>query len=120
MKLCLFPNLCRRNARTPGDAATQDLPHLERPPFHFSSLDAFHIFDLKEKGGGGLFATRPTLNDYIVTRKELVSAADATFSAFLDDKFKIQINHVYALKDARRAHEELEARKTTGAGILVP
>lgn len=83
-------------------------------------VDAFHIFDLKEKGGGGLFATRPTLNDYIATRKELVSAADATFSALLDGKFRIQINHVYALKDARRAHEELEARKTTGAGILVP
>jgi NADPH2:quinone reductase len=33
---------------------------------------------------------------------------------------KIPINQKYALKDARRAHEELEGRKTTGASILVP
>lgn len=83
-------------------------------------LEAFHIFDLKEKGGGGLYATRPTLNEYIHTHEELVATADATFAALLDGKFKIQINHTYALKDARRAHEELEGRKTTGAAVLIP
>jgi NADPH2:quinone reductase len=33
---------------------------------------------------------------------------------------KIPINQRYALKDARKAHEDLEGRKTTGASILVP
>jgi NADPH2:quinone reductase len=33
---------------------------------------------------------------------------------------KIPINQKYALKDARKAHEDLEGRKTTGASILVP
>lgn len=83
-------------------------------------LAAFHIFDLKERGGGGLYATRPTLNEYIGTREELEATAGSTFNAFLRGQFRIQINHTYALKDARRAHEDLEGRRTTGAGILVP
>jgi NADPH2:quinone reductase len=33
---------------------------------------------------------------------------------------KIEINQSYALKDVRKAHEDLEARKTTGASILLP
>jgi NADPH2:quinone reductase len=33
---------------------------------------------------------------------------------------KIQIGHRYALKDAAEAHRDLQARKTTGATILLP
>ena len=33
---------------------------------------------------------------------------------------KVKVNHVYALKDAARAHSDLEARKTTGSIVLVP
>ncbi len=33
---------------------------------------------------------------------------------------KIEINQTYALKDAGKAHEDLEARKTTGTTILLP
>ena len=29
-------------------------------------------------------------------------------------------NQKYALKDARKAHEDLEARKTTGSTVLLP
>jgi NADPH2:quinone reductase len=33
---------------------------------------------------------------------------------------KIPVNQKYPLKEARRAHEELEGRKTTGSSILIP
>jgi NADPH2:quinone reductase len=33
---------------------------------------------------------------------------------------KIPVNQTYKLKDAVKAHKELESRGTTGASILVP
>jgi NADPH2:quinone reductase len=33
---------------------------------------------------------------------------------------KIPVNQTYALKDAQKAHADLESRKTTGSSILVP
>jgi NADPH2:quinone reductase len=33
---------------------------------------------------------------------------------------KIEINQHYALKDAAKAHRDLEGRKTTGSTVLVP
>ena len=69
---------------------------------------------------GSLFATRPKLNDYTSTRKELLEGADTLFSAVIDGKLHVPINHAYALKDAAKAHTDLEGRVTTGASILKP
>jgi NADPH2:quinone reductase len=33
---------------------------------------------------------------------------------------KIPVNQKYPLKEARKAHEDLEGRKTTGSSILIP
>jgi NADPH2:quinone reductase len=30
------------------------------------------------------------------------------------------VNQKYALKDARKAHEDLEGRHTTGSSVLIP
>jgi len=35
-------------------------------------------------------------------------------------KVKIPINQKYPLKDARKAHEDLQSRATTGSSILLP
>ena len=35
-------------------------------------------------------------------------------------KVKIPINQRYALKDAAKAHRDLESRATTGSSILIP
>ncbi|HWW49018.1 MAG TPA: quinone oxidoreductase [Xanthobacteraceae bacterium] len=80
------------------------------PPFALAELN----------NHGSLFATRPKLNDYITNREELLEAADTLFSAVLSGKLKIAINHAYALKDAAKAHIDLESRATTGASILRP
>ncbi|MCG6204316.1 quinone oxidoreductase [Rhodopseudomonas sp. HC1] len=80
------------------------------PPFSLAELNAH----------GSLFATRPKLNDYIGTRKELIEGADTLFSAVIEGKLHVPINHAYALKDAAKAHIDLEGRVTTGASILKP
>jgi len=78
----------------------------------------FRINLLAQKGS--LFATRPALGDYIATRKELVSTANDLFGVVAKGKVKIAVNQTYALRDAERAHRELEGRLTTGSTLLIP
>ncbi len=82
------------------------------------SVEAFNINLLQAKGS--LFATRPTLNTYAAKREDLLAIANDLFSMVTSGKLKIPINQRYALKDAAKAHRDLESRATTGASILVP
>lgn len=78
-------------------------------------------FDLNLLAGkGSLYVTRPTLASYVGKRAELVAAADELFQVVLSGQVKIEINQRYALKDAQRAHTDLEGRRTTGSTILMP
>jgi NADPH2:quinone reductase len=69
---------------------------------------------------GSLFLTRPTLATYIAAREDLVSAAEELFEVLRRGAVKVQIGQTYPLKDAARAHRELEQRKTTGSSLLIP
>src|SRR6266576_3810093 len=82
------------------------------------SIEAFNINLLQAKGS--LFCTRPTLNTYAAKREDLVAIASDLFNVVGSGKVKIPVNQKYALKDARKAHEDLEGRKTTGSSILLP
>jgi NADPH2:quinone reductase len=67
---------------------------------------------------GSLFLTRPGLNQYIATRDELMTRARDLFTWIADGSVKIRINHTFPLADAVKAHQELEARRTTGKMLL--
>ena len=67
---------------------------------------------------GSLFLTRPGLNHYIATRDELLMRASALFKWLADGSVTVQINHRFPLADAVKAHQELEARRTTGKVIF--
>ena len=82
------------------------------------SIPPFNLALLSQKGS--LFATRPTLFAYIARREDLEASAEALFEAIASGVVKIEINQRYALKDAAKAHADLEARKTTGASVLIP
>ncbi len=69
---------------------------------------------------GSLFATRPTLVDYAVTREELTGRANELFAAVAAGSLALRAEHIYPLAEARRAHEDLEGRRTTGKLLLVP
>jgi NADPH2:quinone reductase len=67
---------------------------------------------------GSLFLTRPGLNQYIATRDELMMRARDLFKWIGDGSVKIRINHSFPLADAVKAHQDLEARRTTGKVLL--
>jgi NADPH:quinone reductase len=69
---------------------------------------------------GSLYLTRPTLVNYIATREELVARSGAVFSMIATGKLKLRIEYTYPLAEVRRAHRDLEGRKTTGKLLLMP
>jgi NADPH2:quinone reductase len=70
--------------------------------------------------GGSLYLTRPTLAHYTAERAELERRASDVFAAILAGQLDVAIGHRYPLAEARRAHEDLEARRTTGKLLLLP
>ena len=69
---------------------------------------------------GSLFATRPSLMNYVAKREDLVNSARSLFKVLGDGTVKVRVNQTYALKDAAKAHRDLQGRKTTGATVLLP
>jgi NADPH:quinone reductase len=80
-------------------------------------IDAFNINLLQTKGS--LFATRPTLNTYAAKREDLLAIAKDLFEVVSSGAVKIPVNQKYPLKDAQKAHRDLESRNTTGSSILL-
>jgi NADPH2:quinone reductase len=70
--------------------------------------------------GGSLYLTRPTLHDYIATTEEMDASAAALLHVIETGAVKVTVGQTYPLNEARRAHEALEARETTGATLLIP
>ena len=81
-------------------------------------IENFELGHLAQKGS--LFATRPSLFNYIATREELEEVAQALFSSIEEGIIEVPVNQRFALQDAARAHRELEGRRTTGATVLIP
>ena len=67
-----------------------------------------------------LFLTRPTIGHYFTNRNELQKGADEIFEKVKFGKIKISISKEYKLNEAKKAHQDLEARKLTGPAILIP
>jgi NADPH2:quinone reductase len=69
---------------------------------------------------GSLFLTRPSLMAYTADRKDLLAHAEDLFEVVVSGAVNIDVNQTYPLAEAARAHQDLEARKTTGSTILLP
>jgi NADPH2:quinone reductase len=67
-----------------------------------------------------LFLTRPSIRHYTATREELLDRAREVFGWIAEGKLRVRIGGRYPLAEARRAHEDLEARRTTGQLVLIP
>jgi NADPH:quinone reductase len=81
------------------------------------AVPPFDLIQLSQKGS--LFVTRPTLAHYVITREELEMRSGAVFGMIAAGKLKLRIEHTYPLKDAARAHRDLEGRNTTGKLLLL-
>lgn len=69
---------------------------------------------------GSVFLTRPSLNHHILTRQELDQRAGDVFEWIREGSLHINVGGTYSLAEAQQAHEDLEARRTTGKLLLVP
>lgn len=69
---------------------------------------------------GSLFLTRPMLRHYTRDRSELMARAGDLLNWVAEGRLEVRIGARYPLKDARRAHEDFEARRTTGKLLLIP
>ena len=69
---------------------------------------------------GSLYLTRPTLLHFIAERQELLDTANELFDMVKSGKVRIEVNQTCALKDAVKAHRDLEGRRTTGSTVLLP
>jgi NADPH2:quinone reductase len=69
---------------------------------------------------GSLYVQRPMLGTYARTPELLRRRAEALFELIAQGKLKVRIGARYPLSEARQAHEDLEARKTTGKLLLIP
>jgi NADPH2:quinone reductase len=74
---------------------------------------------LRLQDSGSVYLTRPTLRHFLVSRSELLQRSAELFS-WIADGLDIRIHDRYPLAEARRAHEDLEARRTTGKLLLIP
>jgi NADPH:quinone reductase len=75
---------------------------------------------MRLEDGGSLYLTRPGIRHYTATSEELRSRAATVFDWIAAGKLEVRIGGRYPLEDARRAHEDLEGRRTTGKLILIP
>lgn len=82
------------------------------------AVTAFNLGILAAKGS--LYVTRPTLASYVARDDEFRETTADLIEMVKSGKVKITINQRYALADAAKAHEDLSARRTTGASVLLP
>jgi NADPH:quinone reductase len=69
---------------------------------------------------GSIWLTHPSLPDYTATREQLLQTAHDLFDMLQTGKIRIEISATYPLRDAPRAHAEMESRRTVGATVLIP
>ncbi|HQR04164.1 MAG: quinone oxidoreductase [Proteobacteria bacterium] len=76
------------------------------------------LLDLSRRGS--LFITRPTLFTHIARHEDLLASAGELFDMVLSGKVSIEVGQRYPLREAARAHADIEARRTVGSTLLLP
>jgi NADPH2:quinone reductase len=69
---------------------------------------------------GSVYLTRPNLVHFTRTGDEFAWRAGELMDAIAAGSITITVSERYSLRDAERAHSDLQARKTVGSIVLVP
>jgi NADPH2:quinone reductase len=77
----------------------------------------FKVADLA--AGGSLYASRPTLFDYIKSRAELQARAGDLFARLTAGEIRAHVGQRMPLREAAEAHRALASRRTVGATVLL-
>ena len=68
----------------------------------------------------GLYLTRPSMQQYLSTRKEIEEASKVLFEKITSGKVKIETFKEYKLEKSVDAHKDLEGRKILGPAVIIP
>ncbi|KAE9965945.1 hypothetical protein EG328_009290 [Venturia inaequalis] len=77
-------------------------------------------FTIARLSGKNIKLIRPSLFGYLATREEFETYTKELLEFIEQGKLDIKIHEIYPLKDAARAQEDLEGRRTTGKLLLKP
>jgi NADPH2:quinone reductase len=69
---------------------------------------------------GSIYLTHPSLGNFVATRAEFLETANDLLDMVASGKLKIDVSHIYPLREAAQAHRDVEARRTTGSVVLIP
>ncbi len=69
---------------------------------------------------GSLFVTRPTVTHYTAEADDLREGVAALFGLVREGHLRIKADHVYPLREAARAHQDLVSGRTAGSVVLLP
>src|SRR5215475_778783 len=101
------------------DASLASLrPHGVLALFGNASGAAPPVDPLRLTAAGSVYLTRPTLVHFVSTAAELDRRAGDVLRWIADGTLSVRIGGRYRLADAARAHEDLQARRTTGKVLL--
>jgi len=79
------------------------------------------LFDIMEEGSRkSIYLTRATTANYQTDDVIRRASAARVFEMMESGAVKIDINHVYALRDLPQAHRDIAGRRTTGQVVLIP
>jgi NADPH2:quinone reductase len=107
--------------RATFDESLRSLRRLGTMVLYGAASGAVPPFDpMRLEQEGSLFLTRPTLRHYAAERSALSERAREVFGLVAGGKLDVRIGGRYPLEEARSAHEDLEARRTTGKLLLLP
>ncbi|NIR31955.1 MAG: zinc-binding dehydrogenase [Gammaproteobacteria bacterium] len=56
---------------------------------------------------------------YMARREEMLAAAEELFEVVASGAIKIEVNQVYPLEEAWKAHRAIAERRTTGSTVLI-
>ena len=68
----------------------------------------------------GLYFVRPSMQQYLSTKKEINEGAKILFDKIESKKIKIEIFKKYELENIIQAHIDLESRKILGPAVIIP
>ncbi len=75
---------------------------------------------IRLEDSGSVYLTRPTGRHYTAEPAELHRRAAELFGWAADGSLSVRVGATYPLAEAARAHEDLQARRTTGKVLLLP
>ncbi len=83
------------------------------------SAGAMNAIDAARLSSKSITLSCPVLFHYTADRAKLLEISGNVFSMVERGALQVPVNHRYPLSDAAQAHRDLEARKTTGAIVLL-